>query len=101
MTVVVAGVHSWSVQDVLDWLARCNLQHLAPTFAENEVPLHHHHHVIITHFNFLKKVDGRTLVGLTKDDIKNELHVTGLRDRKDLYEALQKLHLSLEVNKIK
>lgn len=66
------AVGRWTVEDVQRWLAETMLGALAPTFRSNFV-------------------DGKALVHLTKRDLKTELDITSLRDRKRLWATVQRL----------
>jgi hypothetical protein len=70
---MVAGIAAdWSIGDVSAWLKQHRLNDIEVSFAENGVT-------------------GEVLLGLTKEDIRDELRVQNLRDRKLLWELLVSL----------
>ena len=71
------NVFTWNIAMVCEWLSCSNLSHLSPTFQANEV-------------------DGPTLLSLTPDDIRDELHIKSLGDRKRVKEAIEKLLFSID-----
>ncbi|KAJ9473174.1 hypothetical protein DIPPA_23743 [Diplonema papillatum] len=57
-------VSKWSVDDACCWLGESGLSHLQGVMSKN-------------------KVDGSTLMSLTKTDLKEELGIDALKDRKE------------------
>jgi hypothetical protein len=67
VVVLVEAEHpkEWSVGDTMQWLAKKGLARYAPTFADHNV-------------------DGALLLQLTSDDLRNELGIQSLGDRRKL-----------------
>ncbi|KAJ9473173.1 hypothetical protein DIPPA_23761 [Diplonema papillatum] len=65
-------VSKWSVDDVCCWLGESGLSHLQGVMSKN-------------------KVDGSTLMSLTKTDLKEELGIDALKDRKDLWAKVEEV----------
>lgn len=74
------GILKWEMEDVLKWLQKEELS--------SDLEL----------VNAIKnnKIEGIDLINLTKEDIKDELEIKSLRTRKNLYESIEKLRLSLD-----
>eukprot|EP01062_Namystynia_karyoxenos_P055940 TRINITY_DN46941_c0_g1_i1.p1 TRINITY_DN46941_c0_g1~~TRINITY_DN46941_c0_g1_i1.p1 ORF type:complete len:836 (+),score=143.22 TRINITY_DN46941_c0_g1_i1:119-2626(+) len=69
---MAACCREWSVQEVGDWLAAADLGHLRDAFRFN-------------------RVDGATLLALERDDLRDELGIEALADRKALWQHVQAL----------
>eukprot|EP01006_Ploeotia_vitrea_P006278 TRINITY_DN12705_c0_g1_i1.p1 TRINITY_DN12705_c0_g1~~TRINITY_DN12705_c0_g1_i1.p1 ORF type:complete len:604 (+),score=64.79 TRINITY_DN12705_c0_g1_i1:44-1855(+) len=67
-----SNVRDWSIDQVSRWLQSISQGELVDTFVQNEV-------------------DGSTLVGLTKEDLKSELEIKRLSDRKAVWDSLNHL----------
>eukprot|EP01012_Entosiphon_sulcatum_P049172 TRINITY_DN67778_c0_g1_i1.p1 TRINITY_DN67778_c0_g1~~TRINITY_DN67778_c0_g1_i1.p1 ORF type:complete len:225 (-),score=42.00 TRINITY_DN67778_c0_g1_i1:47-721(-) len=68
----MARVQDWTIERVLVWLDSVGLGEYRSTFKQNGV-------------------DGSTLFGLTKQDLKDELDIAKLPDRKRLWDELEEL----------
>eukprot|EP01006_Ploeotia_vitrea_P054468 TRINITY_DN67889_c5_g1_i1.p1 TRINITY_DN67889_c5_g1~~TRINITY_DN67889_c5_g1_i1.p1 ORF type:complete len:566 (-),score=95.70 TRINITY_DN67889_c5_g1_i1:211-1908(-) len=68
----VLAVGKWSVEEVGDWVREKGLGDYSRNFVNNGV-------------------DGRSLLNITKLDLKEELHITILQDRKDIWAAILSL----------
>eukprot|EP01063_Lacrimia_lanifica_P037974 TRINITY_DN7962_c0_g1_i1.p1 TRINITY_DN7962_c0_g1~~TRINITY_DN7962_c0_g1_i1.p1 ORF type:complete len:776 (+),score=237.80 TRINITY_DN7962_c0_g1_i1:69-2396(+) len=68
----VSDVEHWPLSRVAQWLRGQGLQHLIPNFEDNDV-------------------DGATLLSLEKNDLREELGISALGDRKSLWESVTKL----------
>eukprot|EP00755_Sulcionema_specki_P024975 Sspe_Gene.82289::Locus_53930_Transcript_2_3_Confidence_0.500_Length_2077::g.82289::m.82289 len=63
---------TWTIGHVCGWLESEGLGHLAPIFRQN-------------------RIDGKALLGLTKDELRDELSIQALGDRKVLWEKIESL----------
>jgi SAM domain (Sterile alpha motif) len=72
------NVLDWDVTRVEMWLTDTHLPHLIPLFAKNEV-------------------DGITLINLTQEELREEVGIRSLGERKKVYENIQKLKFSLSI----
>eukprot|EP00756_Hemistasia_phaeocysticola_P048381 Hpha_TRINITY_DN2280_c0_g1::TRINITY_DN2280_c0_g1_i1::g.25403::m.25403 len=71
----MSSVRDWTVEDVVGWLQRLSLGHLEESFQSNVV-------------------DGATLLELEKKDLKDELEIVSLPDRKALWHSIEELKAS-------